>query len=353
MELNAEIKVNAKESYPVEEMVFGHFIEHLGRCIRDGIWDERELDIPREFGMVRKDVFDAMKALRPPVIRYPGGCFSDTYHWRDGIGPTDRRPRRFNRAWWRLKFPYTAFENNHFGTDEFVELCQRLGAEPYININFGSGSPKEAAEWVEYCNAPTGTKLADERAENGHPKPYGAKFWGIANEVWGFHEVGFCISGAQYARRYMPFHEAMKAADPEIKTVAVGSNRWFPLWNKGFLRRAGRFCDYLSVHEYVTGPNPLHQTFYTGFPETERAYYAMVAGAEMLKDTVSWARGQIVDEMGEDSAVKIAFDEWNAWWGEGQLIRAENYTLRDGIMTACTLSHLVKMSPFVGMANFA
>ena len=147
MDMIADIKVRTNQTYPVEEKVFGHFIEHLGRCIRNGIWDERDTGAAYAFGRVRVDVLDAMQGLRPPVLRWPGGCFSDTYHWRDGVGP--RRPRRVNRAWWWLKPDETAFEDNHFGTHEFMELCRALDTEPYININFGPGSPDEAAAWAK------------------------------------------------------------------------------------------------------------------------------------------------------------------------------------------------------------
>ena len=352
MDLNVEIRVKAEERYAVEERVFGHFIEHLGLCIREGIWDERAEAADCEFGSVRRDVFEAMAALRPPVLRWPGGCFSDTYHWRDGVGPPAKRPRRVNRAWWWLRPQKTAFENNRFGTDEFLDLCRRLNAEPYLNINFGA-TPREAAEWVEYCNGAPGTPGGDLRADNGRPEPYGVKLWGIGNETWGAYEAGFCARGKLYARRYLPFLRAMKQVDPGIQPVAVGANNVYPKWNKEFLEAAGRNADYLSLHEYTPGVNPLHRAAFLGLAETKYDYYSAVAGADLMRDSILGMRRDIEAVLGPDATLKIAFDEWNAWWTNSQIVRAEDYTLREGLLTACVLSHLVKLSPVLGMANFA
>lgn len=351
MDLTADIRVHTGETYPVEEKVFGHFIEHLGRCIRNGIWDERDTGAAYAFGRVRADVLDAMQGLRPPVLRWPGGCFSDTYHWRDGVG--SRRPRRVNRAWWWLKPDETAFEDNHFGTHEFMELCRALDTEPYININFGPGSPDEAAAWVAYCNAPAGTPEGDERAAKGHPEPFDVKLWGIGNETWGAYEGGFCARGRTYARRYLAFLRAMKRADPDIRTVAVGANRMFPGWNRETLQTAGRSMDMLSLHEYAPGINPLSPIFHAGLPQTEAAYYSLLAGAEMFADSIHRMRRDIEAEFGPGAKLKIAFDEWNAWWANSQIIQTQDFTLRESLLTAATLSHLVKLSPIVGMANFA
>lgn len=351
MDLTADIRVHTHESHPVEDKVFGHFIEHLGRCIRNGIWDERGTGADYAFGRVRADVLEAMKGLRPPVLRWPGGCFSDTYHWRDGVGP--RRPRRVNRAWWWLRPGETAFEDNQFGTHEFIELCRALGAEPYININFGPSSPAEAAAWVSYCNAPADSPEGEERARNGIPEPLDVRLWGIGNETWGVYEGGYCARGRTYARRYLAFRRAMKHADQNINTVAVGANRSYPGWNKETLQTAGRSMDYLSLHEYAPGPNPLSREFYIGPAQTEGAYYSILAGAEMFSDSIHRMRREIESELGPGTTLKIAFDEWNAWWSGRQMVQTKDFTLREALLTAVTLSRLVKLSPVLGMANFA
>lgn len=352
MDLTAKIRIDETKHHALEEKIFGHFIEHLGWCIRNGIWDERKLARPFEFGRVRRDVFDAMAALRPPVIRWPGGCFSDTYHWRDGVGPARDRRLALNRAWFWLSPPETIFENNHFGTDEFIELCRRLGAEPYINVNFGAASAREAAEWVEYCNAAPGAPMSDLRAEYGHPEPYNVKIWGIANEIWGIHERGWCPTGDIYARRYLRFHRAMKAADESISCVAVGGNRTFPNWNRRFLELAAGETDYLSLHEYAPGPAAFHAGL-LGYPDTKDAYYTMIAGADMFEESLLWFRETLADAAGEDTPIKIAFDEWNAWWKNSQLLRADDFTLRDGLLVACTLGRFIRHSNIIGMANLA
>lgn len=158
----------------IDPNIFGHFIEHLGRCIYPGIWVGRGSSIPNEDGL-RLDVIRAFSSIGASIIRWPGGCFADTYHWMDGIGPIEYRPRRIN-IWWGGE------ETNEFGTDEFVKLCKLVGAEPYICVNVGSGSPEEALAWLEYCNYTVASKYAKLRVENGHPEPYRVKYWGIGNE---------------------------------------------------------------------------------------------------------------------------------------------------------------------------
>ncbi|MCD6303237.1 MAG: alpha-N-arabinofuranosidase, partial [Anaerolineae bacterium] len=157
--------------------LYGHFAEHLGGCIYEGIWVGEDSPIPNRGG-IRLDVVEALRRIQPPVIRWPGGCFADDYHWRDGIGPREQRPRRLN-IWW------DDIETNQFGTHEFIRFCRMVGAEPYICGNVGSGSPRELRDWVEYCNYPVGATLSDERASNGDPEPLDVRYWGVGNENWG------------------------------------------------------------------------------------------------------------------------------------------------------------------------
>lgn len=353
MDTTAKVFVDISGAIPVEEKVFGHFIEHIGRCVNSGVWDERSGAPAKEFGMVRKDVFDAMKALKPAVLRWPGGCFADTYRWKDGVGPEAKRPSRLNRAWWMLRPPETLFENNHFGTDEFIELCGRLGAEPYINISLGAGTPAEAAEWVEYCNGTPDTRWGAKRAGNGHEAPYNVKYWGIGNETWGVYESGYCPTGGLYALKYLAFHKKMKAADETIRAVAVGANKTYPRWNEGFLKKAARATDYLSLHEYAPGVLPHLRSAWFGYPDTQDAYYTMLAAADYFGDSIQRCRRTIEKAAGRDTNIKIAFDEWNAWWTMKQTVRAEDFTMREGLMTACALARLVRFSDILGMANFA
>jgi len=206
----------------------------------------------------RTDVLELTERTTPTSIRWPGGWFVSDYQWQDGIGPIDQRPARFNRAW-------NVYTTNDVGTDEFIALCRRLGAEPYIAVNLGTGTPEEAARWVEYCNGGPETKMGRLRAQNGHPEPYGVRDWNIGNEEY-LPTLGG-TSGRQYGRLYNDFARAMRAVDPSIKLVAVGAfdipsgilqrthpawrfARFLPDWNQGVLQEAGEEIDYYSIHYY-------------------------------------------------------------------------------------------------------
>ena len=167
----------AGEKYIYPELQ-GHFIEFLGSCIYDGIWVGEDSEIPNYHG-IRKDLVDAFQKLHPPVIRWPGGCFADVYHWRNGIGPREQRPVTYNE-----NFGTFETDPNQFGTHEMMEFCEMIGAKPWFNINMMTGSPSEMREWMEYCNRKEPTALSQERKTNGHEKPFEIEYWGIGNEVW-------------------------------------------------------------------------------------------------------------------------------------------------------------------------
>jgi len=197
-----------------------------------------------------------MRALRPAVMRWPGGCFADGYHWQDGIGPRDKRPRRRNRAWAKLGSKLGPEENNRFGTDELLRLCEEIGAEPQLTVNVGSGSVEEAAAWVEYVNGPLDSKWGAERARNGHPEPYNVKYWFIGNEILGFYEIGH-LKPAKYAQTFRQFALAMRKVDPRTKLIASGTyapNKDHEEIHKAILQGAGEHIDYLSIHLYAILP---------------------------------------------------------------------------------------------------
>ncbi|MDQ2687410.1 MAG: alpha-N-arabinofuranosidase, partial [Armatimonadota bacterium] len=179
----------------INPLIHGHFAEHLGELVYPGVFVGTESPIPNTGG-IRNDVVDALKPLEIPVLRWPGGCFADTYHWRDGIGPAAQRPMRVNVHWGMAEEP------NHFGTHEFVAFCRALGAEPYFAANLGSAAPQETRDWVEYCNFAGRSTLADERRANGAEDPFGVKFWGVGNENWG---CGGNMSPAEYAGDFARF----------------------------------------------------------------------------------------------------------------------------------------------------
>ena len=311
---------------PIDRNIYGHFIEHLGRCIYGGIWAGEEAKIPHLRGF-RKDVLEVVKRLRPPIIRWPGGNFASGYHFEDGLGPRDARPRKFDLAWRKE-------ESNEFGTDEFIDFCREVGTEPYICVNTGSAPPEEAAHWVEYCNSRTHTKYAAMRAKNGHPEPFGVKYWGIGNEVYGSWQIGTVDAGT-YALQAREFAKQMRRVDPEIKLVAVGCGD--PEWNWEVLRMPRSQFDYISIHKYYR----------------MTAYYDIVAAALEAELSLAELAGLIntIPEARE-RGVKISFDEWN-------VARRENHhspmrmRLQDGLFASGVFNAMHRLCNWVTMANLA
>ncbi len=279
-----------------------------------------------------------------PVLRWPGGCFSDTYHWRDGIGPRESRPVRKNGAWGGIanyKYVLGPRERNHFGTDEFLALCEELDCEGYINVNYGSGTPEEAAEWVSHARA----------------KSKRASIWGIANEIFGFWETGYEKQPEAYAARYLEFARAMKAADPGIKLVAVGWNGR-SRWNRTVLERIKGHLDYLSIHLYFGNKPSLAFLFSKKpLPATEAFYNIEMNSAVAYETLIEQTIADIIAVYGKDDPTrcKIAFDEWNVWSSMGQAYRADmpHYRLVEGVWAALVLNTIIRHAEAVEMANIA
>ncbi len=338
--LKAEIKVETKDKVgEIDPKIYGHFIEHLGRCIYGGIWVGENSPIPNLRGM-RLDVLEAVKAIDPPIIRWPGGCFADTYHWKDGIGPRDQRPTRPNLAW-------GGTESNQFGTDEFIKFCREVGAEPCITVNVGSGTPEEAAQWVEYCNGDNSTTYGKRRAEYGHPEPYNVKYWGIGNELYGEWEKGH-MNKTQYAQTTVNFAEAMRSVDPSIKLIAVGyyGTAGEPAsWNREVLKTAGSYIDYLSLHAYCYKPSYNDYSNIVNYP----------LGVEnTLKETIKLINSIVAEEnLGKE--IKISFDEWNVWYSEatGENGLMQTARLCDGLFAAGMFHMFHRLSDNITIANLA
>ena len=293
----------------------------------------------RALGGYRADVLGMTQAIRAPLVRWPGGCFADAYRWRDGVGPRDARPVRFDPAW-------RAWEPNDYGTDEFALWCREVDADAYICVNTGSATAEDAAAWVQYCNGPADSEWGRVRAENGHPKPHDVRYWGVGNETYGGWEIGG-IAADEYARLFLRFAERMRAADPEIKLVAVGADpERYPDWNRTVLEIAGEAMNYLSVHWY--GPHKR---------EDQRAddqYLAIVAAPVDIERRLRAVARTIDEVLGEGSGVEIAFDEWNVWLDAGGDDGiAERYELRDGLFAAGVFNLMHRMCETVTMANFA
>jgi alpha-N-arabinofuranosidase len=326
----------------IDRNVFGGFVEHLGRCVYGGIF---EPDSPRaDADGFRQDVLEAARKLRYANVRYPGGNFVSAYRWRDGVGPVEERPTRYEPAW-------DALEPNTFGTNEFIRWCRKLGAEPYLVVNAGDGDMREARDWVEYCNGTQPTALARLREAHGVAEPHRVRYWGIGNEVDGAWQVGF-KSAAEYARTYTEFAKVMRWADPSIRLVASAVSYWEgdPVERIAvLLEQAAERIDYLSIHWYVG--NPVGDVpAYLAVSELIEERLAIIEG---LAASVTLRRPPL-------SPIPIAVDEWNAWYKATPDPRdpafnqlEETYDLADALVVAMHFNAFFRHARTVRMANLA
>jgi alpha-N-arabinofuranosidase len=346
MDILNQIEVNLSRKHGhISRNLFGGFAEHLGRCIYGGIYDP---DSPHadERGF-RKDVLEALKRLQMPLIRYPGGNFVSGYRWRDGVGPREERPSRIDMAWNDL-------DSNHFGTNEFVEFCRKLGTEPYLVVNCGDGDMREARDWVEYCNSDQNTALANLRRKHGYDAPHNVKYWGIGNEVDGHWQIGY-KTPEEYARAYLEFAKVMRWIDPSIKLIASAASHW----QSGsvveraqlLMEQASKFIDYLSIHWYIGNPND--------------DFNAYMATSEVLEERLCAYEG-LIRALALQQGIKpipIAVDEWNVWYrtfpdyaakhGINWRGLEEIYNLEDAMMVAVQMNALIRHANSVKMGNIA
>jgi len=295
----------------------------------------------------RKDVLEAMRAIRPPNLRWPGGCNAEDYNWQNGIGDSDKRPPHFNKGF------VGEWKSNDVGIDEFMELCRLTGAKPYVNVNFGTAGPQEAADWVEYCNGRLDTKYGKLRAENGHPEPYNVQIWGLGNEMFGSWQLGH-IDEKTHARRFVDFAKAMRAVDKDIKLVASGGRYWkYPRWNQALFKIAGEYIDYLSLHSYAKKYRSRLKKDDLKDPKLAlETYYYIVSSPYGVEEQLIETGREIRDSLPDRPDVKIAFDEWNAMLYRIPS-REVDYALREGIYTAGILHCFRRQSDTITMANFA
>jgi alpha-N-arabinofuranosidase len=315
----------------VDRRIFGGFVEHLGRCIYGGIYDEGSR-LADEHGF-RRDVLAAARALRMPLLRWPGGNFVSGYHWTDGIGPKDARPRKTELAWF-------SEEPNRFGTDEFMRYCRVLGTEPYVCVNMGTGTLDEAQAWVEYCNGTGNTHWANLRRAHGHPEPYRVKYWGLGNEMYGRWQIG-ALPADEYVRKAREFAKVMKWTDPTIELVSCGHHGWQE-WDRIVVDGLAELCDYHSVHTYTGSPN----------------YYANVFAPAQADRALRICEAYIEKARYEQRLAKplyIAYDEWNVWYrARAAATRLEEvYDLSDALAVASFLNVFVRHCRTVKIANLA
>jgi alpha-N-arabinofuranosidase len=360
MEKSNKIKIKFDSSKKqINPMIYSNFIEHIGDCIHNGIWTYNPVNVPLVTDVplldegVRKDLLEAIKKMKPTVLRAFGGCYSDVYHWKDAIGPRNERKVVKNLHWGVGDFGTIEGLGpdieNQFGTDEFLTFCEIIGAKPYLNVNYGSGTPEEAADWVEYCNGSIDTEFGALRAKYGRKKPYNVKLWGIANEIYATWEKGYEKTPEDYAEKYLKFAKKMREKDPTIKLVAVGYNN--SNWNQTVLKTIGNeWINFLSIHRYlpnITGPSVGRKR-----RDNENTYHALMASIPLIKDYIDNTWNDIITALGENTHVRLAFDEWGLWYLIKDVIRT-NYNLQDGIWTALALMTFQRMSYKCPIANWA
>ena len=338
--------------------LYGHFIEHLGGVIYDGIWVGRDSKIPN-VGGIRKQFVDDMRRLGAPNLRWPGGCFADGYHWRDGIGAA-KRPRTYN--YWENRMPAGthAVEPNEFGFHEFMRLCRLVGAEPYVAANVGSGTPQEFHDWVSYSNAPAGTiSLADERASNGEKAPFNVKYWGVGNESWG---CGGNMTGGEYATAYRRFISQCPVYLPSffVATGPRGHSADADVgWTESFFaglrdaRGLGVRVDGFALHYYTD----FRQTAEDGARFDAKGWYAVLHKGAHIENVIN-QHWQIMGKYDPEHHTKLVIDEWGTWYRGGtelgpQYILSQTITLRDALHAAMTFDIFNRHADKIEMANVA
>jgi alpha-N-arabinofuranosidase len=344
---NARIKIDIdRQIGEVNENIYGNFVEHLGRCVYGGIYDE-DSPLSDENGF-RLDVLEAAKGLNVSLTRYPGGNFVSNYHWKDGVGPKNERPARMELAWSRL-------ESNRFGTNEFIEYARLMDTEPYFAVNLGTGTIKEAQEWVEYCNVKEGPFYAELRKKHGYPEPHNIKYWSLGNEMDGFWQMGH-LNAEDYSKKAREAAKLMRLTDPTIKLVAAGASNFRPNndpheWNAKVLAELRDVVDYIALHMYVGN----HQD----------NYYNFVSSPLVLEERTQVVKGMIQREMdnanrGDRDPIYIAWDEYNIWyrWRQdetmsGERALEERYNLEDALVIAGFLNAFIRNADVVKMANMA
>lgn len=333
---------------PVDQRIFGGFLEHLGRAVYEGVYEPTSPHADLEG--CRKDVLEALKKLKFTTMRYPGGNFVSGYHWQDAIGPKDQRPVTRDLAWQTL-------ESNQFGTDEFVSLCKKLDWDPMLAVNLGTGTPEEARNWLEYCNCEAGSKYSDMRVANGHKEPHNVKLWCLGNEMDGDWQLGhvpaetYAVNAAQTARM-------MRMCDPSVELIVCGScgdgMASYLEWDRVILEHCKDTIDHISIHRYVGNRNDDTADFLAVTNSVDAQIEATAALCHMVQ-----ARKKT------KKRITISFDEWNVWYrwvgedammGKGKFaphLLEEVYNLEDALVVAGFLNSFIRHADTVKLANLA
>ncbi|MCJ2181277.1 alpha-N-arabinofuranosidase [Novosphingobium sp. 1949] len=341
-----QVTVHADTPAPIfDKRLFGQFAEHLGTGIEDGIWVGKDSAIPNTEGY-RTDVLEALKALKVPVVRWPGGCFADEYHWREAIGNPASRKVKINTHW-----GYVA-ENNAFGTHEFLNFAERLGAQPYVSGNIGSAPPYEMAEWVEYMTSPIGSSLAKERAANGRDKPWKLAMFGLGNELWGCGGNMLPEYAANLTRRYATFVKV--PAGEHVMKIASGANDADYNWTEVMMKMAAGSFDGIGVHYYTIPYDWSHKGAAIGFDEDQ---WARTLAKTLHMDELVTRHAAIMDKYDPKKRVALLVDEWGTWYDQDPgthpgFLRQQN-SLRDAMVASLNFDIFARHTDRLRGANIA
>lgn len=330
----------------ISRHIYGHFSEHLGRCVYEGYWVGEDSPIPNVRG-IRKDVVEALKRMKAPVLRWPGGCFADEYHWKDGIGPRESRPAMINTHWGGVT------ENNHFGTHEFLDLCEQVGCEPYICGNVGSGSVQEMMEWVEYMTSDAQSPMANLRRQNGREQPWQVTYFGVGNESWG---CGGNMTPEFYADQFRRYNTFVKNyPGNRVYRIACGANSEDYRWTEVLMKNAGRRMNGLSLHYYtIPSGNWGRKGSATRFTEAE--YHATLRNTLRMESLLA-RHSAIMDQYDPDKRIGLIVDEWGIWTdvepGTNPGFLYQQNSLRDALVAGINLNLFNQHCDRVKMANIA
>ncbi len=352
----AHLNIDASKTGPViNRNIFGQFAENLGNGLYGGIWVGPDSSIPNTRG-IRNDVVSALRALKVPNVRWPGGCFADQYHWRNGVGPSAQRPATLNSAWGNV------VDTNGFGTDEFMDFIQQIGSQAYVSINVGSGTPHEAADWLEYMTAAAATTLAKERAANGHPEPYQVGFMGIGNESWscgGDMTADYYLSQLKIYSRFVHNDNPSQKGANHMLSIAVGPGVPETDWTETIMKAWQHHdwswnIDGLSLHRYTIGgdwpPSMPSENF--GVDDYFKLLHSTLSMDDFLRQQET-----VMDRYDPQKKVALVVDEWGAWLaplpGTNKDFLVQQNSLRDAILASINLNIFARHADRVRMANIA
>jgi alpha-N-arabinofuranosidase len=345
----------SKTGAKIDRNLFGQFAENLGHGLYEGIWVGPDSPIPNTRG-IRKDVVTALRVLKVPNVRWPGGCFADQYHWRKGIGPAAQRPATLNSAWGGV------VDTNSFGTDEFMDFIQQIGSQAYVSVNVGSGTPQEAAEWLEYMTAAQHTALAKERTANGHPDPYKVGFMGIGNESWscgGDMTADYYLSQLKIYSRFVGNLNPAQIGPNHMLKIAVGpgfpETEWTEAVMKGWKQHDWSWdFDGLSLHWYTVPNGWPPSTPSTGFGVED---YSKTLKSTLFMDEFLRKQEAVMDKYDPEKKVALVVDEWGVWHaslpGSNPSFLVQQNSLRDAILASLNLNIFARHADRVRMSNIA